>query len=238
MTRGRLRDSEDRQARAERILDATAGLLLRFGYRRITIEDIARRADVGKGTVYLHWKTRDDIFRAVFEREVGYALDELLRTLRADTGGWLPHRVARSYFLAIMSRPLLQAVFLADAEVLGTLAGPDDEARDTRHHLLSRTYFELLSRHGVLRDDLSAEAIAYAFVATLEGFIQAEATTAERPGSGIHDRAALLASTVSGAFETERTLAPATEQAVATQVAELFARLSDADNAARETKGK
>jgi AcrR family transcriptional regulator len=238
MTSGRLRDPGDRQARAERILDITAGLLLRFGYRRITIEDIARQADVGKGTVYLHWKTRDDIFRAVFEREVGYALDELLRTLRTDTDGWLPHRLARSYFLAIMDRPLLRAVFLADAEVLGTLARPNDETRDTRHRLLSRKYFELLSRHGVLRDDLNGDAIAYAFVATLEGFIQAEATAAEASGSGIHDRASLLASTVRRAFETGRTLAPATEQAVADQVVELFARLSDADHAARETKGQ
>src|SRR5919197_6155848 len=69
-TGDRLQDPRDRQARAARILDVTAELLLRHGYRRVTVDDIARHADIGKGTVYLHWKTRDDLFKAVFEREV------------------------------------------------------------------------------------------------------------------------------------------------------------------------
>src|SRR5258708_7943661 len=112
----RLRDPRERAERAERILDVTADLLLRFGYRRVTIDDVARQADIGKGTVYLHWKTRDDLFRAVFEREVLGAVEELLEVLRRDAEAWRPHRLARSYFLAIMSRPLLWAFFLADAE--------------------------------------------------------------------------------------------------------------------------
>jgi AcrR family transcriptional regulator len=79
----RLQDPRDRQARAARILEVTAELLLRHGYRRVTIDDIARHADIGKGTIYLHWKTRDDLFRAVFEREVLQALRRAARGLAA-----------------------------------------------------------------------------------------------------------------------------------------------------------
>src|SRR6266508_6776089 len=75
-TGDRLPEPPGRQARAARILDVAAELLLRHGYRRVTIDDVARGADVGKGTVYLHWKTRDDLFQAVFEREVLQALEE------------------------------------------------------------------------------------------------------------------------------------------------------------------
>jgi AcrR family transcriptional regulator len=88
-----VRDPGERQARAVRILDVAAELLLRFGYRRVAIDDIARRADIGKGTVQLHWKTRDELFGAVFEREVLAALDELLRALRQDVTACLPHRL-------------------------------------------------------------------------------------------------------------------------------------------------
>jgi hypothetical protein len=35
---------------------------------------------------------------------------------------------------------------------------------------MSRAYFRLLAEHGLLRDDLDIEAIAYAFQATFEGF--------------------------------------------------------------------
>jgi AcrR family transcriptional regulator len=37
--------------RLERVLDAAADLLVRLGYRRVTIEEVARRAGIGKGTV-------------------------------------------------------------------------------------------------------------------------------------------------------------------------------------------
>jgi AcrR family transcriptional regulator len=230
-TSDRLHDPRDRQARATRILDVTAELLLRHGYRRVTIDDIARHADIGKGTVYLHWKTRDDLVMAVFEREVLQALEELLGALRQDPRAWRLHRLARSWFLAIMRRPLLRALFLADAELLGKLAKPASGAREDRHRLVSHAYVRLLAEHGLLRDDLAADAVAYAVLATLEGFIQAEATTSQQQGSGIEDRADLLACTVQRAFETRRRLSPAAEQAIATRIIELFARLGEADRA-------
>jgi AcrR family transcriptional regulator len=228
-TSDRLQDPRDRQARAARILDVTAELLLRHGYRRVTIDDIARHADIGKGTIYLHWKTRDDLFKAVFEREVLQALTELLRALRQDRGAWRLHRLARRYFLAIMRQPLLRALFLADAELLGKLARPTSGAREDRHRLVSHAYIQLLAEHGLLRDDLSADAVAYAFLAILEGFIQAEATASQQQGSGIEDRADLLARTVQRAFETRRSLSPAAEKTIATQVIDLLAGLRDAD---------
>jgi AcrR family transcriptional regulator len=224
---GRLRNLRERETRAERILDATAELLLRFGYQRVTIDDVARRADIGKGTVYLHWKTRNELFRAVFEREVLAATGELLEILRRGAGAWRPHRLARSYFLAIMSRPLLSALFADDSELLGKLARPRNSARENRHNLISHSYFALLAGHGVLRDDMSTDAIAYAFLATFEGFIQAAATSGAEPG--IETTADLLAHTVQRAFETGRELPPAADKAVASQVTDLIARLADAD---------
>jgi AcrR family transcriptional regulator len=231
VTGDRLQDPGARQARAARILDAATELLLRHGYRRVTVDDVASRAGIGKGTVYLHWKTREELFKAVFEREVLEAVDELVRTLREDPEAWRLHRLARSYFLAIMRRPLLKAVFLADAELLGKLARPGSGAREQRHRLASHAYFELLAEHGLLRTDLRPDAVAYAFMAMLEGFIQAEAAVDEQPGSGIEARADLLALTVQRAFESGRSLSPATGQAVAAQVADLFARVGESDRA-------
>src|SRR6476620_2537119 len=103
---GRLRDPHQRAERATRILDVAADLLLRHGYRRVTIDDVAEGAGNGKGTVYLHWKTREQLFSVVFAREVHYAMDELRQALRQDATACLLHNFARAYFLAITSRPL------------------------------------------------------------------------------------------------------------------------------------
>ena len=237
-TTDRLRDPRQREERATRILNVAAELLLRHGYRRVTVDDVAAGADIGKGTVYLHWNTREELFRAVFEREVLEAIGELLQAVRQDPQVCLLHRLARAYFLAIMNRPLLRGFVLGDADLLGRLARPRGNARDDRHRLMPRTYFALLAAHGLLRDDLDVDAIAYACQATFEGFLRGEAeaddatpTTTGPSAAGLDQRADLLARTVQRAFESGRTIPRRVLHSLATAVIDLLTDLTNADRA-------
>src|SRR5205085_9879192 len=54
--------------RGDRILDALARLITRWGYSKTTVDDIAREAGVAKGTVYLHWPTKGAMLQALIER--------------------------------------------------------------------------------------------------------------------------------------------------------------------------
>ena len=231
----RPRDPRQQEERATRVLDVAAQLLLRHGYRRVTVDDVAAGAGIGKGTIYLHWKTREELFRAVFMREVLEAIGDLLRALREDPQVCLLHRFARVYFLAIMTRPLLRGFVLADTELLGKLIPPHGSAHDDRHQLMSRTYFELLSQHGLLHNDMDVDAIAYAFQATFEGFLRAEAgseapATAGHAAAGLDQQADLLARTVQRAFESGRTIPRRAQQSLATAVIDLLTGLTDADH--------
>jgi AcrR family transcriptional regulator len=226
---GRLRDAEHRAERAAAILDAAASLLLRHGYRRVTIDDVAAAANIGKGTVYLHWKTREQLFTAVFEREVLRAIDELRQALRQDPQACLLHRFARTYFLAIAHRPLLRGFLLAETELLGKLTASRDTSRDDRHIEMSRGYLELLAEQGLLRDDMNLDEIRYAYQATFEGFLHQEAAA---PADGLTERADLLARTVRRAFENDRTLSDSELRDVATAAIALLTDLIDADRAA------
>jgi len=224
----RLRDAGHRAERATAILDVAADLLLRHGYRRVTIDDVAAGANIGKGTIYLHWKTREQLFSAVFEREVLCAIDELRQALRQDPNVCLLHRFARTYFLAIVSRPLLRGFLLADAELLGKLITSRDTTRDDRHNAMSRAYLELLAEHGLLRDDMDIEEIRYAYQATFEGFLQQEAAA---PADGLDQRADLLARTVRRAFESDRPAANTELRDVAAAATALLTDLINADRA-------
>lgn len=58
----------------DRMLDATETLLARFGYSRMTMEDIAREAGVGRRTVYLHFPSKEAIALCSIDRIVNRLL--------------------------------------------------------------------------------------------------------------------------------------------------------------------
>ena len=203
--------------RAERILDAAAELVLRWGYKRVTVEDIAKQAGVGKGTVYLHWRAREALFIAMLAREALAVLDEVLDATRQDSLEILPHRQISRVYLGVMRRPLLRATFGRDIEILGALAHEKsivavrDQKLDAVTELLA-----LLRAHGLLRTDLDADAQVYALNAVTTGFYLVEPLMPGQPEPDLDVRARAIAQTVRNAFESPgppdravlRTLAP------------------------------
>ncbi|MBV9649343.1 MAG: TetR/AcrR family transcriptional regulator [Pseudonocardiales bacterium] len=159
------------EERAGRILDAAAELLLRWGYKRVSIEEIARHAGIGKGTVYLHFSTRAALFMRVLMRESVGLVDQLIAAMHANPAAMLPAEQARLTYLAVMARPLLRAMFGRDVEVLGELAG--DAAGQPLRALkidLADALFELLRERGLMRTDLDAQTQRYVLNAIQTGF--------------------------------------------------------------------
>jgi AcrR family transcriptional regulator len=118
--------------RADRILDAAARLLLRYGHDRTTINDIAREAGIAKGSVYAHWRSRDRLFLALLRREQAVLLAQIRDRLRAgERPADLELLIAESV-RAFQRSPLVTAVLTRDAEVLGSLArAAEEEGRPT-----------------------------------------------------------------------------------------------------------
>ena len=59
----------DAQRNRERILEVAREAFTQYG-AEATLDDIARRAEVGPGTLYRHFPTRDALIEAVFRSEV------------------------------------------------------------------------------------------------------------------------------------------------------------------------
>ncbi len=68
----------------EAILDATERLLARFGYRKMTVEDIAREVGVGKGSIYLHFKSKEEVVLSHVDRIVERMKERLWVIARSD----------------------------------------------------------------------------------------------------------------------------------------------------------
>jgi AcrR family transcriptional regulator len=54
----------------ERILDAAAELMVAYGLKRWSMEDVAERAGIGRTSVYRAFGTRDELVHAVLAREL------------------------------------------------------------------------------------------------------------------------------------------------------------------------
>jgi AcrR family transcriptional regulator len=187
--------------RAHRVLDAAGDLLVAHGYRRVTIADVAERAGVGKGTVYLHWPSKLELFGAVLVRE-GLAVGrEHLAALRADPGHVALHRTLADMFLVIMRRPLARALYTGDASLLGALASDTKIGRAVAVGAAAHQprHLELLHRHGLLADDPATDpSLYYRLAATSLGFFLGDDLAG---GADLDVRAAALGLVVRRAFE-------------------------------------
>ena len=70
---------------ADRILDAADRLLGRFGYRKMTVDDLAREAGIGKGTVYLSFRSKEEVALACIDR-MAERLRLRLESIAAESG--------------------------------------------------------------------------------------------------------------------------------------------------------
>lgn len=70
--------------KAVAILDAAQTLFSRYGFRRTSIDDLARAAGIAKGTVYLYFATKEAIFRALCEKLIATVLRDAAAAADAD----------------------------------------------------------------------------------------------------------------------------------------------------------
>lgn len=195
----------ERDRRAERILDAAGELLVSWGYRRVTIDEVAQRAGVGKGTVYLHFTTKEALFLTVLLRAQFALGRRLLERMRADPRQILLSEVARSAYLSQAADPIIRAVVTGDAEVLGVLtraapriAGGLVRARER----CVDAHFDVLRAHRILRTDRPRALQRHAYSALVTGFLLVDPLLpGDAPDTG--DTADMLAQTVRLAFERE-----------------------------------
>ena len=106
--------------REQRILDCALELLLEQPEERVTVEMIADRAGIGKGTVYKHFSSKTEIYAALL---IGYESEltsKLQRGVMKSAGG-SPSAAARLYFEGRMADPHKDLLFQRLEEKLTVL---------------------------------------------------------------------------------------------------------------------
>lgn len=74
-----------KEERPGEILDAALQVFAEKGFSATRLEDVAARAGISKGTLYLYFSDKEDIFRSVVEHAVVPNIDQFEDALAGDT---------------------------------------------------------------------------------------------------------------------------------------------------------
>jgi AcrR family transcriptional regulator len=98
---------DKRAARRTRILNAASTLLESWSLDDVNVDRIAKAAGIAKGTVYLYFRTREELVLEVFDRHHGLWLEALETELRDGTAPLRPEEAARLTVSTLLDNPLL-----------------------------------------------------------------------------------------------------------------------------------
>ena len=184
------RREREREARRQAMLDAARTVFAEKGYENARLDEIAERAEFGKGTLYNYFEGgKEDILFALFEDSHADLAEHIADFFAAEAARPVP-RTAREVLSALMA--LLLGYFREEHEVLALLLKESqrlmlhDDPKATRRMLMLREQMvqplvaplEAARDAGILRD-VSPRLAAHFMIGSMLGHLL-YAVTCER----------------------------------------------------------
>lgn len=114
--------SDPRVRKRLRIVQAATELFIQHGYRKTSVEDVARRAGVAKGTVYLYFRHKAELLMHAIAEEKKVIVIRMQPIL--DPGVPPREKLRRwiaSAFVLVMEMPLTSRLMSGDRELLAAM---------------------------------------------------------------------------------------------------------------------
>ena len=153
----------------ERLFRAALNLFAKKGFAETTVEDITEAADVGKGTFFNYFRSKEHILMAFGEMQLG-KLEAIVREAQQSD---LPMReVLRTLVFRMTEEPIRNPAIVR-ALLQANLSSVPVRAEMRRIHDRNRVLLGKLIQHGQergeIRTDFPAEQIAQAWRQTIFG---------------------------------------------------------------------
>ena len=153
----------------EAILRAATSVFAHNGYFNSKVADIAREAGVADGTVYLYFKSKEEILHSIFDRSVDEALGAARKQIQSVSD---PKEKLRQIALLHLERlgadRDLAVVFQVELRGSTKFMEEFSAAGFAEYLALIRSTFEEGQRAGVFRPDLNANVVAKVLFGALD----------------------------------------------------------------------
>ena len=115
-----------KDARPAEILEAALAVFAEKGYAATRMDDIAQRAGVTKGTIYLYFESKEAVFRGLVQESIGATIKAVTAAAESYEGSAadLLRMILRGIgtFIRTSDRVVLPKIFIAEAGNFPTLA--------------------------------------------------------------------------------------------------------------------
>ena len=171
-------ERSDNIEREQRILDAASELFVHYGYDKTTVSDIARAAGVSKGAIYLHFKSKDEMFEALLIREMETYGETWFEMLEADPNGGTIASMYKNSLYAMNSNDFMSAMFRKDRRVFGNyVRKPDNffrQLQDKQEQSDRFMFVKMMQDANAIRQDVDAKVIAHVMDILAHGLVGME----------------------------------------------------------------
>ena len=154
------------------IISAAQEVFSELGFDRARIADIARKAGVADGTIYLYFKSKDELLISLFEERVSPAMEAI--EAHVANGPQDPRgRVAsliRAYLQAMQADPSLGSIITMQVRQSRRFVTDYDNRPLARFFEVLKSMIEDGSRQGIFRDDISIETLRWMIFGSLDAF--------------------------------------------------------------------
>jgi TetR/AcrR family fatty acid metabolism transcriptional regulator len=97
------------------ILDGAVRVFAEKGFFNTTVAEIARAAGVADGTIYLYFKSKDDLLLSVFDEKMQLLCEEARKAIAdAPTAAEALRRVCEVHLAAVQANPAVAAVLIVE----------------------------------------------------------------------------------------------------------------------------
>jgi AcrR family transcriptional regulator len=153
----------------ERLFRAALDLFAQHGFADTTVEDITNAADVGKGTFFNYFPSKDHILLAFAEMQLAklQAIIENLRSTHVLVPQFLRTLAVRMTEEPGRNPSIVRAMLLANLSSTPVREGM--RINQARGHKLLTEFVQIGQERGELRNDLPAGDIAHVFRQTVFG---------------------------------------------------------------------
>ena len=159
--------------REERILDAMATLIVRYGYDKTSVNDIAKEAGISKGAVYLHFESKDVLLQRLILREILTFLVTWADRMKNDTSPKVFSSMYRHVLTIMKENTFLWTLFSKQRWLMGTGFINRQGSTVYQQRLgLSKTLLTGLKEVGSIREDINPDTTAYVFNMLNYGYLK------------------------------------------------------------------